>query len=671
MYKRKFTQKMIALALFVIMLFSLLPLSALAADNESIDLRPMYFRMAADGQVETSYDGENWAPYVDVNLAGVIVETDDETYQYLGYTKTGLKAIATISGYPGVGAVTEGLFGALFGTDTDRIQQALEQISKQLDAIQAQMTNMTAFLANEIKIISIKNALQDRILSYANLSPTYSVASRTFLGTLNSINAMPNGTEQEKADRAKTIREFYLNNINGSTLGGTDFNKAVQVLGENILQVDPVNNVDLFGAFDKLMLYGYKWEHHGYPYRIAFQAHVMALYTNLAALSMEGLTIGIDEADKNGKTADKLTLTTLRDNLKKQISDINNMAEKHTIVLRPKEQRYYQVPGHELLLKATAIPRTVNPTYPYMPSGWVMCWDLYGGVLCNGKDSVPGGDFMSKYNPNGYLPVPNDGISAPYPSPDWFVNVYKDYGGIKNLYDIFFSEEEGGIDKSKIPDMDANPIPPFTTSNWFKGSFRPAGYDYYCMKLIDKFGNPKGDKDCWLGNVKTSGNSKDGIGDWNPHMMIGLVVIPQIKSENPSDGSDMEISGMQESYKAPYNNDIRLSVEDKGEMYRYEWMVDKDGLGFIPIDGAESASYAVGPVDASMSGYKYCCRIIHYVLDGDDETVMTEPVTLNLIIKPDENPMTGDNSPIILLYLLTISVISLIVLNKKRRRVIC
>ncbi len=603
----------------------------LASDSESIDLRPMHYRMTDDGQVETSYDGMNWTTYDNISLAGVIVETDDETYQYLGYTKTGLKAIATLSGYPGVGAVTDGLFGALFGSDTDQILKALDKISKQLDAIQTQMTNMTAFLANEIKVVSIKNALQGRILSYANLVPAYSIASRNFIGTLDQINKLPNETEQEKADKEKTSREFFLNNVNKSMLSGTDFNKAVQVLGENILQIDPINKADLFGAFDKLMLYGYKWEHHGYPYRIAFQAHVMALYTNLAALSMEGLTVGIDEAEKNGNTADKLMMITLRDNLKAQISAVNAMAENHEIVLRPKDQRYYQVPGHELLLKAVAIPRTVNPTYPNFPNrwpnDWIMSYDLFGGVICNGSSSVPGGVFCSKYNPSGYLPIPKDGISGPYPTADWFVNVYNDYGGLKNLYDIFFSEDEGDIDKSGIPDMNANPIPPFTTSDWWKVTPFIVSLDCYYMKLIDKYGKPKEGNDNWLANVITAGNSKDGIRDWNPHMMIGIVVIPQLKSSVPS---EMKISGMEESYKAPYSNNILLSVEDKGELYTYEWQADRDGHGFMPIDGAKSTSYALGPVDESMNGYQYRCLIIQHRLDGEAESALTDVVTLNL-----------------------------------------
>lgn len=117
---------------------------------------------------------------------------------------------------------------------------------------------------------------------------------------------------------------------------------------------------------------------------------------------------------------------------------------------------------------------------------------------------------------------------------------------------------------------------------------------------------------------------------WNPNMMIGLIVIMELKAGAPS-GDQTKISGMEESYNVPYDNDISLSVENKGELYTYEWQVDKDGHGFMPIEGATSARYTLGAVDYSMNGYQYRCRIIYHALGGDAETVTTEPVTLNLI----------------------------------------
>ena len=129
---------------------------------------------------------------------------------------------------------------------------------------------------------------------------------------------------------------------------------------------------------------------------------------------------------------------------------------------------------------------------------------------------------------------------------------------------------------------------------------------------------------------------------------------------------------MADNYKAPYSKDINLTVEDKGELYTYEWQVNRDGHGFMPIDDANSPSYAIGKVDASMSGYQYRCQIVHHALEGDAETLTTDPVTLNLMRNNKIiTQKTRDNMRILLFSLLAVIciafVITLIVVIKKRR----
>jgi|GEM_PF-2605315 len=648
--KQNFANRLLSLLMVLIMLLGLIPLQSLATEEEE--------------------EEEDNAP-----LLGAIVDTNDEEYKNLNNVKAGLKALAALQGYPGVGAVIDGAFGAFFGTDTDRIQAALAKISQKLDEIQAQMRDLTEYLARKIDIAELKNTLKTRVDKYTSVVPSFSECNNVFLSRLDKLKKKDIETAAETNERLEATKAFYLNTVKNTTVGGDEFFQAVLSLGATITMVDPSNGLDLFTAFDKQVLYSFNWEHHGYRYRIAFQSHVMALYTSLSSIALAGLTVNIDDAetrlasmsegqDKRILMDKKENMETQRENLKAQIIKINELVETHPINIRPSDQRYYQVPGHELLLKTKAIPRTGNPTYPNMPGGWVMCYDLFGGILCYGD--IPNG-FKSKYNPSGYLPVPSDGISAPYPSPAWFISVYKDYGGTKDMYEIFFSENEGGFDNSSIQDLNSDPIPPFVTNEWWKAPFPFIG-DYYVMRLFDKSGKLN---DSWVGTVITSGGALDGMRDWNPHMMIGLVVINVLKAGLPS-GDEMKISGMADNYKAPYSKDINLTVEDKGELYTYEWQVNRDGHGFMPIDDANSPSYAIGKVDASMSGYQYRCQIVHHALEGDAETLTTDPVTLNLMRNNKIiTQKTRDNMRILLFSLLAVIciafVITLIVVIKKRR----
>lgn len=647
--KRNFTKRMLPLLLVVVMLLGLIPLQASAAEEE------------------------NNAP-----LLGAITDTSDEAYQNLNNTKAGLKAIAALKGYPGAGAIVDGAFGALFGTDTDRVQAALAKISQKLDEIKAQMADMTEYLDKKITISKLKDTIEKSINNYTRKVPDYTSLNTTYLDRLEQLKEKKNETQQEKDKRVKDTRNFYLHIVNKEEVNGNKFHLAVQQLGDTIIKPDESTSWDVFTAFDKLVLYSYNWEHQGYAARIAFQSHIMTLYTSLSVISMSGLIVGIDDYDKqlsvlpaddakrDSLEAEQGMMEVRLENLKKQIAKIDALADAHPVNVRSANQRYYQVPGHELLLETWAIKRTVNPTYPKMPSGWVTSYNIFRGVLCYGD--IPA-ELRDKNNPGGYLPMPKDGVSAPYPTADWFISVYKDYGGTKNLYDIFFSEGEGGFDYLHIPNLDIDPIPPFVTNDWWKFTDPFANKDIYFMQLIDKFGKPREDNN--LGEVYLSGSAQDGMKKWNPNMMIGLVVVPQLKAGPPS-GDEIKVSGMAESYKAPYSKDIRLYIEDKGELYTYEWQVDRDGHGFMPIDGANSPSYALGTVDDSMNGYQYRCRIIHHVLDGDVDTVTTEAVTLNLIKDSStDNPQTGDNSPILLLSLLIVisgaSIIAIIAVGKKRR----
>ncbi len=635
--KKVIIKQVFPLLLIMLLLFELMPINTITAGEESNE------------------------PHL-----GAIVDTDQETYENLNTAKAALKGIATLSGYPGASAVTDGVFGAIFGTEYKQIQDVLSKINQKLNAIQAQISNLTEFIARKIDLASLKSTLEKRIYSYSDVVPAYKERYDLYSSRLAKLEKKVGETPQEETERLQATRDFYLFTVNNDQVS-SNFHSAVYTLGNIIINEDQLAGLNLFAAFDKLVLYSFNWEHQGYPYRIAFQSHIISLYTSLATISLAGLTVGIDEAEEQLKTMpegtdkrilkdSKATMETRRDNLLTQVKALSALSDEYVVNIRPSNERYYQVPGHEMLLKANAVPKTVNPTYPERTSGWIMSYDLFGGVICN---DIPKSYFFGKDNDAGYMPAPYDGISAPYPSTDWFMSVYKDYGGIKSLHDIFFSESEGAFEKPGIIGLNSDPNPAYVTSDWWKTTIPMMGMDFYYMNLIDKSGKVLEDR--LLATVNLQGSGQDGVKNWNPNMLIGLVVIEEAQMLLSS-SVDLKIIGMDESYKAPYKN-INLSVEDKGEFYTYEWQVDTDGYGFITIDGANSSSYTLSAVDNSMNGYQYRCQIVDHNLGGDVKTIYTDSVTLIMEIQ--------NNTLLLVLSLVAFvtiaGVITIIVVKKKKQ----
>jgi hypothetical protein len=130
--KKVIIKQVFPLLLIMLLLFELMPINTITAGEESNE------------------------PHL-----GAIVDTDQETYENLNTAKAALKGIATLSGYPGASAVTDGVFGAIFGTEYKQIQDVLSKINQKLNAIQAQISNLTEFIARKIDLASLKSTLEN------------------------------------------------------------------------------------------------------------------------------------------------------------------------------------------------------------------------------------------------------------------------------------------------------------------------------------------------------------------------------------------------------------------------------------------------------------------------------------------------------------------------------
>lgn len=522
---------------------------------------------------------------------------DSETKQDLDTTKEALSDLADCLDQPGAKIVTNMLFNSVFGNDDNDVEHALQRIVSQLDQIQKQMSN----LVDKIENTSIRTMLKNQISNYHNVSKQFKVAYKVYLESERIINELP-----ESDFRNKEVKQMF-SEINDSTLIGTDFHTAVQTLGEIILSPEEDNAMNLFDTYNALIKYTYKWEHQGYGARRAFQAHTLTLYTGLATLSLLSLTAKIDEQEAAGMptAVDKSKLNCL----KEQIKQIDKLADIYTIEILPGNQRRYQVPGHELLLSAITYPRTINPNYPNNPNRTLDYGDLERGMLS--YQSVAGGEFNA-------------------PPASWFQNVLLDYGQT-DLRNIFFNVNEGNFTPPSNINMSINPW--YYTGGWYGNNGKKVGNYYFPGVRSDGVADS-----AWLCEINY-GNKPDNLiaRNWNSGFyMVGFVVLQETPVLQTPGEEPIKISGMAKSYKASYEKDIVLSVENKEGLYDYEWQMSKDGVTWQLVEGAKSSSFPIVSVDASMNGYQYRCLIIENTLDGSPAlTVATETVTLKL--KSDNN----------------------------------
>ena len=99
----------------------------------------------------------------------------------------------------------------------------------------------------------------------------------------------------------------------------------------------------------------------------------------------------------------------------------------------------------------------------------------------------------------------------------------------------------------------------------------------------------------------------------------------------------------------------------------YQWYINRyDGLGYVPISGATSASYTTSVVNLGNDGFTYYCVASNAY--GDTES----PVFLLQVLEKIEVPETGDESNIALwtaLMFLSIAGLTIITMNGRRRKI--
>ncbi|MGI6105764.1 MAG: hypothetical protein ACOYD7_06220 [Raoultibacter sp.] len=404
---------------------------------------------------------------------GVSFENEDE----LGALASGLEILLS-----GLSFIGKGAAGAVISYGTTTVLQLIlgksdssAEILQKLDDVKKHLSEIERQIA-EIANMLVKMEYATQVNNYLTKYSSTMRAGILFLdGYVANIDKGVDG-EQKAADQKQFADSLLTKDeykVNGNWI-----QKMTLILGEELLQTYVGTNTNLFGAMDGLARYAYRWEHQAYSYRSNFQLSILAVYTTLLAYSKLALNKGIADTKDNPQKrdiyfayltdwenlfgsasiedADYFSNSNSDGNKAGNLAQVLEIANKQKVTVRDNSVRYYQVPGHEILMTATAA---------------VMGVSAKGGISQT--------QFMRDAAGHNVL------------TQEQYTTILQDYGKSKSLTEILFDKQEGNI------------APPSDTSLMF------AGYSQPLIKVSHPHINPASTSRSYFAPVVDKGGNLD------------------------------------------------------------------------------------------------------------------------------------------------------------------
>lgn len=287
---------------------------------------------------------------------------------------------------------------------------------------------------------------------------------KTYYGALGQIDsdlAAGKLTEDQAATKRQAILVYTMNNTSptGAPSGAlSDFDKNAYLYGSYLLESMNVlygnGTDDLFGMYHQLLKYRYHWEHHAYEEWAGFQNYALGKYVSVNALNRLSLMARIQAIDEwnTAHPDQKVYSTVLEERFKQvgqQVEEMKQLTEDSQVVKRADDVRYYQYPGHEMLLYTKV---NVQPN-PEEPNRKVSMLDMKWAIEEHRAKPLKGIDGkLTDWGLIDYFPIAS--FWKPFThyngqtqlvDAKWLQQVRNDYGGNKDLYSIFFSADEGNL----------------------------------------------------------------------------------------------------------------------------------------------------------------------------------------------------------------------------------
>jgi uncharacterized repeat protein (TIGR02543 family) len=579
--------RILALLLIMALIITQLPMTALAEDAPEGDIRMEIMSLPPEALFGGGYGG--WA-----------------------LERLGSGIIGSTVGY-GVNQA----FNAIFGSETDAIFNALNEIKSELKYVRAEIIN----LSNQLDEKELKQELN----SFATFFSDYVAPYEQLCGYIEDL-----GDDSELTDMF--MQDLYLGNNRNIDTAGETVIAAAKALGNRTTLV-LTGGYNIFGAFDKLERYKNRWEHQGYDLRERYRKYIITVYDMYNAMGQIACTKMI-EAHQGDSLNERYTrLKALREltDLKDNAAMVSQMNKRCAVIRHPKIRIYRDIEAG---------------TDKYAFHGDVGLAEM--PAWCNGSGYFRSVDYMRSFIGTNYWASyrSGNGGTEHYSVQPWWSNLrqlYLDYGSNISLYHILFDADKGNFNNIRnLPEGKR------FASNYYllKESTRGDTMSKYWYTNV--VGN-KGEmhKGIELGYYFCYKNEKHATHRslneqfFDVHHYFGGVVQGALQAPNLPDSATADmISGMEGIYELPYSDSVTLSVQEA--VYAdYQWFVDRgDDYGSVELEGETSAAYTLPELEPSMNGWMYRCAVMED--DGTEEGIYTlaDPVTLRLTGEGVPDPVT-------------------------------
>lgn len=401
---------------------------------------------------------------------------------------TALTSLPVTGKYEKIGVWVGKQFLNLFmGTkETDHTEEILDAIN------QLNMQNQTTLLKLDqlTDIVKDQNQL-NYINEYYNGDKALYALTKIYMAALQNTDGQTD--EQIEATR-RQILTYDIPGKSSSDINSLSFlssyDQMVLAWGEKLkssifLNDGSCNPIELMNNYAPGH---FKWEHQGYETRENYWSSLINLYVTSSDLMRQSLNARIEVYEEAKGESSASTLRSAIEYLNKLNNDIQNLGKAASVTRLSNDIRHYQVKGHEVYL----FTQTTKQILPTNNKG-VSCFKPAKNQKTN-EYWVP--FYTHKDSKTGKV---YEGLDSKY-----YKYIYDDYNPagsskIINLYDIFFSKEEGnltppnGIDYSGTVTFVSNDIKTERkASKFFWGAV-----DYYTWivqcKLFEAYGKISND----------------------------------------------------------------------------------------------------------------------------------------------------------------------------------
>lgn len=390
------------------------------------------------------------------------------------FINTALTSLPVTGKYEKIGVWVGKQFLNLFmGTkETDNTEEILEAIN------QLNMQNQTTLLKLDqlTEIVKDQNQL-NYINEYYNGDKALYALTKIYMASLQNTDGQTD--EQIEATR-RQILTYDIPGKSSSDINSlsslSSYDQMVLAWGEKLksnifLNDGSCNAIDLMNNYS---LGHFKWENQGYEMRENYWSSLINLYVTSSDLMRQSLNARIEvyEEAKGENTAS--TLRSAIEYLNKLNKDIQDLGKAASFTRLDDNIRHYQVKEHEMYL----FTQTTQQILPTNDKG-VSCFKPAKNQKTN-EYWFPFYKYKDKKTGKVY-----EGLNSKY-----YKYIYDDYNPagsskIINLYDIFFSKEEGnltppdGINYSGTLTFVSNDIKTEREAS----KFIWGGVDYYTWKV--------------------------------------------------------------------------------------------------------------------------------------------------------------------------------------------